>query len=176
MSNTTGERTFSTTDRNIVAPKFPQVPAGNHTGDLGGDATVAKSDRWDAVPYVKSSFTADGTAQAEGGKDLRVFHMFFLGLVPGGDGVANVDRPDGITAAAKAMGTAMEGVEIITREVENPETGEKKTLEYLNPKQVVEFLNNMKGTKVSYRVKIEAGTKGYEDKAKIAKFLLPDNN
>lgn len=176
MSNATGERTFSTKDRKPAEQKkFPLVPPGNHMGPLGSDPTVAKADRWDAVPYVNASFGVNGTAQAEGGKDQRVFHMLFLSVTPNKDGEANVDRPDGITALAKAMGTELEGVEIITREATNPETGETKKLEYLNPKQVQEFLKNFAGTEVPFRVKTEKGTNGYSDKSKISKFLLPES-
>jgi hypothetical protein len=174
MSNATGERTFSTAGRTVKAKVFPTLPAGNYKGPLGSDSEIGNADKYDAVPYVKISFGANGTAMKEGGKDQRVFHMLFLSLVPGKDGEINTDRPDGITALAQAMGTEVEGVEIVEREVTNPETGETKKLEYLNPKQVQEWLKSFAGVEVSYRTKIEKGTGDYGDKSKIAKFLLAE--
>lgn len=173
MSNTTGERTFSTAGRTVKAKTFPLIPPGNHMGPLGSDSSVGKADKYDAVPYVNVSFGVNGTAQAEGGKDMRVFHMLFLSLKPGKDGEVNTDRPDGITALAQALNTQVEGVEIIEREVTDPESGETKKLEYLNPKQVQEWLKSFAGTEVGFRVKTEKGTGGYSDKSKIQKFLLP---
>lgn len=174
MSNATGERTFSTAGRSVKEKTFPVIPAGNHEGPLGADASTACADGWDKVPYVKYSLGAKGTAMSEGGKDQRVFGMLFLSITPGKDGEVNTERPDGIVALAQALGTELEGVEIVEREVTNPENGETKKLEYLNPKQVVEWLKSFAGTDVKYRTKIEKGTGGYSDKAKIQKFLLPD--
>lgn len=172
MSNATGERTFSTAGRSVKAKVFPVLPAGNYTGPLGADSEIGKAEKWDGVPYVKMSIGANGTAASEGGKDQRVFHMLFLSLVPGKDGEINTDRPDGITALAQALGTQVEGVEILEREVTDPETGATKKLEYLNPKQVQEWLKSFAGVEVNYRTKIEKGTGGYSDKSKISKFLL----
>ncbi len=173
MSNVTGERTFSTAGRAVKAKEFPLIPPGNHAGPMGSDSEIGKADRYDAVPYVKVSFSVNGTALKEGGKDQRVFHMLFLSLVPGKDGEINTDREDGITALAQAMKTTVEGVEIVEREVTNAETGETKKLEYLNPKQVQEWLKSFAGVEVPFRIKTEKGTGDFNDKSKIQKFLLP---
>lgn len=172
MSNATGERTFSTTGRTVKEKTFPLIPPGNHVGTLGSDFEIAKKDAWDGVPYVKFSFAVAGTAQTDGGKDQRLYHQLYLSITPGKDGEINTERPDGVVAMAQAMKTEMEGVEIIEREVSNPENGETKKLEYLNPKQVVEWLKSFSGTEVSFRVKTEKGTNGYKDKNKLQKFLF----
>src|SRR5574337_978964 len=173
MSNATGERTFSTKGRTVKTKTFPLIPPGNHKGTLSADATIGKADRPDAVPYVNVSFEVNDTAQSEGGKNQRVFHMLFLSTLAGKDGDANTDRNGGITELAQALGTELEGIEIVEKEVENSD-GDTVKLEYLDPKQVAEWVKGFAGTEVGFRIKTEKGTGGYSDKSKIQKFLLPD--
>lgn len=168
MTTTTGERTFSTAGRTVVAPKATLIPPGTYTLRVGADASVAKADRPGAIPYVNVSFEVLGTASTEGAKNRRVFHRLFLMFKPGKDGVVNMDRENGLLAMAQALGTQLEGVEIIERDFE----GEKQ--EYLNPSQVVEWVKTFSGTELSARIKIEKGTDGYADKNAVNKFLLPN--
>jgi hypothetical protein len=172
MTTTTGERTFSTTGRSVATSKFPLIPPGSYTAKLLGDISVAKADRPDAVPYVNLACEVEGTATTEGGKNQRVFHRLFLMLKPGKDGVVNMDRANGLTAMAQAMGTEVEGVEIIEREATTAD-GAAVKLEYLNPAQVVEWLKSFVGTTMSVRIKTEKGTAGYSDKSVLDKFLTP---
>lgn len=172
MSNATGERTFSTTGRTIAIRKFPLIPPGNYTGPLLSEIEVGRADRPDAAPYVNLAFAVNGTAASEGGKPQRVYHMLFLGLKPGKDGVVNMDRENGLTALAQALGTQVEGVEIVEQEATDAE-GNPVKVEYLNSRQVVEWLKSFVGVEVAFRIKTEKGTGGYEDKSKIAKFLSP---
>lgn len=168
---TTGEKTFSTSARSVAAPSFKPLQPGTYDLTLGGDVSIAKADRPDAVPYINLSFEVQGTAQTEGGKNSRVFHRLFLGLKPGKDGVINMDRENQLTALAKALGTEVEGVEIIDREAQDAD-GNSVTLEYLNPKQVTEWIKGFNGATVKGRVKTEKGTGGYADKSVVSKFLL----
>lgn len=173
MTTTTGEKTFSTASRSVAAPTFKPITPGNYDLTLGGDTSIAKADRPDAVPYINLSFEVQGTAQSEGGKNSRVFHRLFLGLKPGKDGVINMDRENQLTALAKALGTEVEGVEIIEREAQDSD-GNPVKLEYLNPKQVIEWLKSFVGATVKGRIKTEKGTGGYSDKSVVAKFLLSE--
>ncbi len=173
MSNATGERTFSTKGRTVKAKTFPLIPPGNHKGVLGSDASIGKADKPDAVPYVNVSFEVEGTAASEGGKNQRVFHMLFLSTAPGKDGEANTDRNGGIVEMAQSLGTELEGIEIVEKEVQNAD-GDTVKLEYLDPKQVAEWVKGFAGTEIAFRIKTEKGTGGYSDKSKIQKFLLPD--
>lgn len=168
---TTGEKTFSTTGREVKTVTFKPITPGTYPLILGSDATVAKADRPDAIPYVNASFEVEGSADTEGGKNKRVFPRFFLGMEPGKDGVLNMDRENGLTALAQALGTQLEGVEIISREVQDIE-GNPKTIEYLNPQQVVAWLKGFAGSTVKGRIKTEKGTGNYADKSVVAKFLL----
>lgn len=173
MSNATGERTFSTKGRTVKAKTFPLIPPGNHKGTMGADATIGKADKPDAVPYVNVSFEVEGTAAGEGGKNQRVFHMLFLSVIAGKDGDANTDRNGGITELAQALGTELEGIEIVEKVVQNA-NGDDVKLEYLDPKGVAEWVKGFAGTELAFRIKTEKGTGGYADKSKIQKFLLPD--
>lgn len=170
---TTGEKTFSTKGRTVVAPTFKPINPGNYDLKVGGDATIAKADKPDAVPYVNVSFEVEGTAETEGGKNKRVFHRFFLGMKEGKDGVINMDRENQLTALAQAMNTEAEDFEIVSREA-NDSDGNAVTLEYVNPKQVVEWLKSFEGQTVKARIKTEKGTGGFSDKSVISKFLLGD--
>lgn len=172
MTNATGERTFSTKGRTVKAKTFPLIPPGNHTGSIGSDASISKADKPDAVPYVKFSMEVNGTAAAEGGKNQRVFHMLFLSLLPGKDGDANTDRNGGIVELAQALGTELEGISVVEKVVQDADGNDAK-LEYLDPKEVVEWLKSFAGTEVGFRIKTEKGTGDYADKSKVAKFLLP---
>lgn len=172
---TTGERTFSTQGRKVQTNTNTLIPAGTY--GITFDATgieIAKSDkRPDAVPYINVRFRVNGTATKEGGKDRVVFHRFLLGLKEGKDGVANVDRESGIVAFSKAIKSEMEGVEITTQQATDAD-GNEVTLEYLNPKQVVEYLKGFDGTELKGRIKVQKGTEGYSDKNEVAKFLLAE--
>lgn len=167
MSNTTGERTFSTTDRKVESAKPAPIPAGTYRAklDISG-IEIGRADRPDAVPYVKVRFTALGTALTPGGKDRKLFHMLLLSLAASPkDGKANVDRPGGLTQLVKALGTELDGVGI----VEGVDGG---AAEHLNPKQVVEWLKSFDGAEVGVKVKHEQGTDQFPDvKEKIASFM-----
>lgn len=168
---TTGERTFSTTNRTVVSSKPQLIPAGTYGGIIAAGADIGKANRFDAIPYVNVSFEVEGTATKEGGKNRRAFHRLLLGLNPGKDGMLNMDRSNGLTALAKSLGTEAEGIEIVEQEVTSPE-GESKKIEYLNPRQVVEWLKSFEGSKLKLRIKIAKGTAEYpEDKNEVAAFM-----
>ncbi len=165
----TGERTFSTSGRTVVSKDFPLLPNGLYGGAiLGSDITIGRSDKPGSVPYINFSVEAKDTAATEGGKNQRVFHRLFLSVLPGRDGTLNTDRDGGITDLAKGLGTDLDDVKIIDEQV--TVDGEEKTLSYLNPKEVVEWLKAQVGIPLTMRVKTEKGTNGYKDKNVIAKF------
>ncbi|UOF79709.1 hypothetical protein [Caudoviricetes sp.] len=168
---TTGERTFSTGSRDVIKPKQTLIPNGPYNATLDSGMSVGQSkERWDAVPYVNVSFSVDGTATKEGGKNRKVFGRLLLGLKPGKDGVLNVDRENGVTALSKALDTSFEGIEIVERTVTNPETQEEVKLEYLNPLQVVEALKAFEGATLGLRIGTSPEKDGYGPKNEIKAF------
>jgi hypothetical protein len=170
---TTGERTFSTAGRTVVAQTSTPITPGKYKLRIGSDCEIKKADKPDATPYVAVRLEVLGTASTEGGKNRSVYHNLFLMLKPGKDGVINMDRENGLTSLAHALGTQVEGVEIVEQSATNA-NGESVTLEYLNPRQVVAWLKEFAGTEVSGRIKTEKGTGGYADKSVVSKFLLSD--
>lgn len=172
MTEVTGERTFSFEGRTVAKMESKLIPPGTHTLVVGADASVAKADRPDAVPYVNISFGVRGTETSEGGKMQRVFHRLFIGLKPGKDGVVNMERENGLLALAQGLGTLPPECTIIERDATDAD-GNTVKLEYLNPVQVVEWLKSFSFTELQGRIKTEKGTGGYSDKSAISKFLLP---
>lgn len=172
MTEVTGERTFSFEGRTVAKMEPKLIPPGTYTLVVGADASVAKKDAPEAVPYIKLSFGVRGTETSEGGKMQRVFSMLNLSLTPGKDGVKNIERENGILAMAQAMGTLPPDCTIVERDVTTAEGVEVKIV-YLNPVQIVEWLKSFAGTEVPARIKTEKGTGGYEDKSIVGKFLLP---
>ncbi len=152
----TGTKTFSTAGRTVAKNTIQPIPPGEYTLSIrADDISVEQSDKKpDAVPYVKYSLEAHGTATTEGGKNRRVFASLFLSLTPGKDGVVNIDRPSGLVALCKALGTELEGVEEAERTVQMPD-GSEKVLKFLNPQQVAEFLRNSAGIELKGYVKVE---------------------
>lgn len=171
---TTGDRTFSTKGRTVAKNTFTLIPAGTYQMILGDAADIGKADRPDAVPYVNISFEVEGTALKEGGKNRRAFHRLLLGLKEGKDGVMNMDRPSGLTALAEALGTEIEGLEIVTQEATDAD-GNSVTLEYLNPRQVVEWVKGFAGSQVKGRIKVQKGSGDYGDKNEVAAFMKSDS-
>lgn len=167
--NATGDRKFSTSTQEVVQPKSMLIPAGTYTLVLNGDAEIRTAEKPNAIPYVNVSFTVQGTATREGGKDLRVFHRFVLGLEPSKkDGVLNPNRSNGITAAAIGLGSDAD-LTIVERTVQD-ETGAELKQEYLNPKDVKEYLQSLQGSTVKARIRVSK-SEGYADKNEIAAFF-----
>lgn len=170
---TTGERTFNTSAQQVVTPKATLIPPGTYAMTVSSGAEVGCAKRPDAIPYINVSFEVDGTATKEGGKNRRAFHRLLLGLKPGRDGVLNPNRSNGVTAMAKALGTELEGIEIVEREVEVD--GQTVKQEYLNPRQVLEWVKSFEGSTLKGRIKIQKGTAEYpDDKNEISAFMLPE--
>ena len=167
MSNTTGERTFSTSDRKVVSSKPAPIPAGVYRAklDISG-IEIGKANRPDAVPYIKLRFTALGTALTPGGKDRKLFHMLLLSLTPSAkDNQINTDRSGGLTQLVKALGTELDGVEIVA----GVDGGAG---EHLNPKQIVEWIKSFDGAEMQVKVKHDQGTDEYPDvKERIVAFM-----
>lgn len=173
---TTGVKTFTTQNRAVAKNAAPKpIAQGEYTCAIRPEhIKIGQSDkRRDAVPYISYSIEVFNTALTEGGKNRLVFPMLLLGLNPGKDGVLNIDRANGLTALTKALGTELEGVEVVTREV-TMEDGSTKVLEYLNPQQVVDqLLRNQVGVEFKAFIKVETSEYNGEKQEKnvISKFI-----
>lgn len=101
---TTGEKTFTTSGRNVA--KFEFTPPKPGTYDLkirGSSASVGCKQEPGSVPYVKVQLEALDSAEA-GGRNKLVFHMLWLSTEPGATGKAPVDFGGQVTDLLKALG------------------------------------------------------------------------
>lgn len=154
-----GESTWSSRGKQPAKPESKPLPDGKYTLQFVADWTQKCSNNEGSIPYLNGSFKVQGTAGASG-KDRRVFAMIFLGLAPGKDGIAMVDRSNGLLGLLRAVGT----------EVDFPSTTINGK-ELLNPGAVKQWLNSLEGTTVEAMIKIEKGTDGYADKNRISYFI-----
>jgi hypothetical protein len=177
--NTAGVKTFSTAGRSVAKNAKPSpIPPGEYTGKLRAEhiAKKQKDGVPDAVPYIAYSIEVLGTELKEGGKNRLLFANIFPSLTPGKDGVLMIDRSNGLTALTKALGTELEGVEVVERTVELGD-GSQKTIQYLNPEQIKEFLVNNVGVEFKLFVKVEPNTYNGEttDQNVVGRFIARDS-
>lgn len=171
---TTGERTFSTKDRKITKPA--PIPEGTYdvcfrtsTAEAANAKAKEGENESDTLPYVKVQLEVMNTALTEGGKNRVVFPMFQVSLKPNEKtGTVLLDGPSGLTALAKALGTDLEGIEIVTRT-----TSKGDEQEFLNPRQVADWINNKAGESFRARLKVTAAKNGYEASNQVQSFLPP---
>lgn len=168
---TTGQRTFSTAGRTVSTGLAP-LPPGNYTGSIQPELDIGQADGPAKIPYVKARIAVDGTEQKEGGKKRLIFLNVFLSTQPGSDGVVTLDRGNGLTALAIALGTELSEVELITRTVTD-ENGKEVNQEYLDPQGVKAWLSSHAGETLKFRVKVKKGTGGYSDSNEIERFIAP---
>ena len=136
-----GEMTYSSSDRKVS--KFESNPPapGDYdfklrTSKLG----VSVADGVGKVPYLSGiMLELLNTKTSEGGKNRVIFHRLFLRLDPAKDGVASVDRGDGLTALLKATGLTLKGV-TATKMQRATDDGQMVDCVVLDPQKVALFL------------------------------------
>jgi hypothetical protein len=166
-----GEKTFSSDGRDVARFDRSPLRAGEWTGKLhSSKAEIGKKQEPGAIPYVKSVyFEALDSASEEGGSNKRVYQMFFLMLTPGKDGKLMPERQGQIIDLAQAVGVPFNGGIVTTRNAQG------QAAEYLNPKDVVNYLKSLDGELVKFRSKIKKGSGGYDDSATVDYFIASDD-
>lgn len=155
----TGEKSWSTNGKQ--ATKFTFEPAPSKDWEayvLGSTAEVKKKQEPGSIPYVNVAFELEGSAMTEGGKNRRIYKMFFLSLKPGKDGNISPARQDGILGLARAYG---EEADFPIIEM-NDKDG--NMVELLDPRAVVQWLkdHDMQALKLHSKV---VSVKGQDGKA-----------
>lgn len=177
----TGEKTFSSEGRQVHVFKSTPFKQGDYDMKLMNDAETRTKPGEGNLPYINVSFEAQGTAEKEGQKNRRVFHRFFLDTTPSSkDGVAMVDRGNGIVAFAAAASQPL-SVSLVARKKGVGEDAQE--VDILGPKGTVAYLKALEGTIVRAHVKVvagteadpERGTQGYPAKNEVAYFILPED-
>jgi hypothetical protein len=166
-----GEKTFSSDGRDVSRFDRSPLRAGEWTGKFhSSKAEIGKKNDPGAIPYVKNVyFEALDSATEEGGSNKRVYQMFFLMLTPGKDGKLMPERQGQIIDLAQAVGVRFDGGVVTTK------NSQGQTVEYLNPKDVVKYLQSLDGELVKFRSKIKKGTGGYDDSATVDYFIANDD-
>lgn len=159
----TGEKVWSGKDRSVAKPKAKLLPKGEYEFKLqSSKASIGVADRPGAVPYVKGVSLKPLNVDSNN----FVFLSVFTSLKPGSDGIVMPERQNGLLALARALGQDLPDIGVLT--MQDADGGE---IEYLNPKEIVEFLKAADGATLRAHVKIELGRDGYDDKNAISFFV-----
>jgi len=145
----TGESTFTTAGRTAKRFESTPVPAGQYDGKLDASKLeIGRKPEAGKMPYIKGvRFELLGTA-AEGGRNRSIYNLMFTSITPGKGGFVLVDKANQIVGLAKALG------EDFTAPVKSMEDGVGGTVQYLDPRAIVEWLKAHDDSIVPMQVKI----------------------
>lgn len=158
----TGEKKWSTEGKSVKRISFEPIPPGEYRIKVKRSWEVRKSEseKSSQLRYASGYFEVLGTAK-EGGKNRRQYHSFYVDLSPGSDGEVMPNRNAQLTEFGKAVDEKF--VLDIIQQQKRLKDGTYKKVDTLNPKQLVEQLNNLDGTELSARLKVEKNLKGELD-------------
>lgn len=158
----TGEKKWSTEGKSVKRISFEPIPPGEYRIKVKRSWEVRKSEseKSSQLRYASGYFEVLGTAK-EGGKNRRQYHSFYVDLSPGSDGEVMPNRNAQLTEFGKAVGEKF--VLDIIQQQKRLKDGTYKKVDTLNPKQLVEQLNNLDGTELSARLKVEKNLKSELD-------------
>lgn len=172
----TGEQKWSAKGKKVAKFVNKVFPKGDYELRINAALVEQKisKDKPGSVPYINVPFTMLGTADSEGGKDYKLFHMLFLHLEPSAkDGKVMVERQGGVLDLAQAFGETPEfGQRVVPyqkRDAKGNAEGPMTKMAILDPKQVLDWVKSHDGATVTAAVKIEKDT-GYGEKNKIDYF------
>lgn len=160
---TAGVSKWSTAGKEPKRMEFKPFAAGDYELQLDtSGATIAKSEREGAVPYVKFKVKVPAV-QTGSGQPRTVFCMAHLGLTPGSDGLVMPERANGILGLVKSLGEDAEFSEL------NDDAGHR-----LSAKEVKQWLIDHDGAMLKGHVKVKKGTGGYSDSNEVAYWISAD--
>lgn len=166
----TGQTTFSTSKQQVDRG-FKPYPPGEYEWALDvARVEIRQKQEEGAIPYVNISAKLQNETREDGTPaKFTLFHRFFLNLDPGSDGTLMPNRKDGLVAFARAVG---QDVDVpLVKMTKKMKSGDLKTIDVLDPKEVVAWLKSLDGVTFRARIKTEKGTGGYEDKSVIDSFI-----
>ncbi len=140
-----GERRFSTADRTIQKRVFRLAPAGEYDAALLTEKAEIRTSKEnpESLPRVSLALELLGT-EGDSGKNVLVYTDIYTSLKEGKDGVIMADRGNGVSMLAKALGT-----------VGNFSIMKIKEVDCLNPKEILQWLQNRHGEVIRCRIKVE---------------------
>ena len=173
----TGEVGYSSQGRIPVRMSFEPFAAGDYRLQVLARSAEIKIAKQSGVPYVTVPFLALGSGK-DGGKDRRVFHNFWLSLEPGKNGTPPVDGADQILGLSKGLGVDLNfGPEAVIKKTKKMDDGDSKTINILDPRAVLEWIQTYDMAEVPAHVKVRKGGKNpdtgeqYNDQNVIAYFI-----
>lgn len=158
-----GEETLSTATMEVK--EIPLVKVGKYPATLKG-MSIHVGKEWNSVPNISLQHKLDGD-----GKGRVIFSNLLLGMHPDRNGQFNYQRKNGLKAFMVALGTDIEGLKVLRKQVTNPETNETVELKFIDAKQIVDALKQFVGTAYQVRVSISKGSQGFSDKNDVFEFF-----
>lgn len=150
-----GEKQFDSSKVQVKKFDNTPLPVQNWKGKLIGPTEVKKANT-SKLPAVLSKIEVLKSASRKGGKNRTIPVRFHLTLTPGADGVAMIERGDGIAAFGKATGKTLKCGVIGATKVSDDGTETK--VKVLDPNVVLKFVKNAEGKVFDFKSKNEAGT------------------
>ena len=129
-------------------------------------ASIHTGKEWNSVPNISLQHKLGPEAN-----NRVILSNLLLGLHPDKNGQYNYQRKNGLKAFLSALGTDIETLRVIKKEVTNPENGETVVLKSIDAKQVVEALSQFNGTAYQVRVSAKDGTNGYPAKNDVFEYF-----
>lgn len=151
----TGEKKWSTEGKSVKRVSFEPLPGGEYTFKVkrGWEVRKSESEKSSQLRYANGYFEVMGTAKGEDGKNRRHYHSFHCDLSPGTDGEAMPNRSGQLVEFGKAVNEKF--VLDLIQQNKRLKDGTYMKVDTLNPKQLVEQLNNLDGTEFRARLKVE---------------------
>ena len=152
-----GESSFDASKRKVKRfDNKPPTPGEYDFKVRTSKAAITVADGVGKLPYINGvQFELLDSAENEGGKNRVLYKSFFLKVSPDADGVAAVDRGDGLVAFSKSIGVNLKlGEGAVIKKPAKDKNGKEYTALLLDPKKVAAWLKEQDGSKGSLRSKV----------------------
>lgn len=155
----TGEKKWSSSEQQTKRTSYEPLPAGVYTLKMkrSWEVRQSESEKSSQLRHVNGYFVVVVPGKEDSKK--RQYHSFHLDLTPSGsDGVVMPNRGGQLTELSKAVGESVNCG--IIQQKKRLKDGSYVTVDTLNPKQVCDYLNNLDGSEVKAKLKVEKDYKG----------------
>ncbi len=154
-----GETTFDASKQQVKKYESTPLPIKEYEGKLLPGLQLKKAAGAGKLPYVFGMIECLNSAVSEGGKNRKISKMFFLNTSPDKDGVAGVNRQDGIVAYSKAVGANLKCGTVSAQKAIG-DTGEMVGVRILDPNQALRYLEGTAGQLFSFKSKLQPDQNG----------------
>lgn len=157
-----GEETLNTST--METKEIPLIPAGKYPVNFKG-ASVHCGKEWNSVPNISLQHQMTGESKRV------VFSDLLLSTAPDKNGQKHYERKNGLKAFLKILGTDIEQLRVLKKEVVNPENNETVTLKFIDAKQVMDVIEQYKGTNYQVRVNVKPANGQWAAKNGVFEFF-----